>query len=139
MKALQTDPATSARMSGIRQAGTSVELLVGAVLRDAGIAYRKNVRSLPGSPDFANKSRRWAIFVNGCYWHHHTACKRATIPKRNADFWIDKFSTNRARDARAIQKLRHDGYRVMIVWECEEKAIERALSQILESCSVDRR
>lgn len=138
MKTLQTDPATSARMAGIRQAGTRIESLVGAVLRNAGIGYRKNVRSLPGSPDFANKSRRWAIFVNGCYWHHHTTCKKATVPKRNADFWIDKFRTNRARDARAIQNLRRDGYQVAIVWECEKNAIERALSQILESRGVDR-
>src|SRR5262245_29308629 len=25
--------------------------------------------SLPGTPDFANKSRRWALFVHGCFWH----------------------------------------------------------------------
>lgn len=138
MKALQTDPATSARMAGVRQTGTRIESLVGAVLRDAGVGYRRNVRSLSGSPDFANKSRRWAIFVNGCYWHHHTACKKATTPKRNADFWIDKFRTNRARDARTIRKLRREGYRVAIVWECEQDAIARALSQILESRGVDR-
>ena len=94
---------------------------------------------LPGSPDFANKSRRWAIFVNGCYWHHHTACGKATVPKSNAAFWIDKFRANRARDARAIRKLRRAGYRVVIVWECEKTALTRALSQIPESRGIDSR
>lgn len=138
MKALTTDPATSARMAGIRQKGTHIEAMVGGVLRAAGIGYRRNVRSLPGSPDFANKSRRWAIFVNGCYWHHHTACRNATVPKRNTGFWVDKFRANRTRDARAIRKLRRAGYRVAIVWECERTAVARKLSQILEPRGVDR-
>ena len=81
MKAPRPDPVTSARMAGIRQKGTKVERVVATVLRELALHYRKNVKQLPGSPDFANRSRRWAIFVNGCFWHHHTGCRKATVPK----------------------------------------------------------
>lgn len=139
MRATRPDPATSARMAGIRQKGTKIETVVAAVLRELHLHYRKNVKRLPGNPDFANRSRRWAIFVNGCFWHHHTGCRRATIPKSNADFWTAKFRDNRHRDARAISRLRQDGYRVIVVWECEKDRIHAKLAKILEPRRVDRR
>ncbi len=109
----------SALMQRVRQRKTAPEERVARILRDLGIAYRRNVRTLPGSPDFANRSRGWALFVNGCYWHHHTGCRRATTPKSNRDFWERKFADNRRRDARKIRELRAAGLRVLIVWECE--------------------
>lgn len=106
-------------MARVRQKGTEAELLVALVLRKQRFSYRLNVTSLPGSPDFANRKRRWATFVHGCFWHHHTGCKRATIPKTNEVFWRDKFKANRARDARSIRELRRRGFRVALIWECQ--------------------
>lgn len=113
------DARRSALMRRVRQKKTSAEESVASALRLAGIKYRRNVTTLPGSPDFANKSRRWAIFVNGCFWHHHTNCKRATVPKANHDFWREKFASNRRRDAKKIRLLRRAGYRVLLTWECQ--------------------
>lgn len=138
MKApLTVDPVTTARMAGVRQKGTRIETIVARVLRDMGIHYRKNVKRLPGSPDFANTSRRWAVFVNGCFWHHHTNCRKATVPKTNSDFWEKKFLDNRHRDAQSIRKLRRDGYRVIVIWECEKDRIRSKLGKILEPRRVD--
>ena len=137
MKAARTDPATSVRMAGIRQRGTKIETMVAVTLRDFGLHYRKNVKGLPGSPDFANRSARWAIFVNGCFWHHHTGCRKATVPKSNTRFWKLKFRDNQQRDARAIRFLRRDGYRVVTIWECQIDRIPSKLSKILEPRSVD--
>lgn len=92
MKVPQADPATSARMARVKQKGTKIETMVAIVLRELGLHYRKNVRQLPGSPDFANRTRGWAIFVNGCFWHHHTGCRKATTPKTNTDFWKGEVS-----------------------------------------------
>lgn len=127
-------------MSRVRRAGTKPELIVAASLRGAGHSYRKDVKSLPGRPDFANKLRRWAIFVNGCFWHHHTNCKRATVPATNSAFWTDKFRRNRLRDAAAVLALRRQGWRVGIVWECDlrdDAELDRRLRQILEPRGVD--
>lgn len=135
------DPRRSALMRAVRRTGTSPETIVSLALRELGAAYRRDVRSLPGSPDFANKKRRWAIFVNGCFWHHHKNCRRATIPKTNSAFWSAKFIDNRARDARSFRALRRRGYRVAVIWECEvaEAAdrLRKRISKVLESRRVD--
>ncbi len=126
-------------MARVRQSKTRPEALVSAILRRLGIHYRRNVGSLPGSPDFANISRRWAIFVNGCFWHHHTGCKRATTPKSNVEFWTSKFQTNRIRDASAIRLLRAKGFKVIVVWECQATQHSRRLRQILEARGINPR
>ncbi|MBR1197788.1 DNA mismatch endonuclease Vsr [Bradyrhizobium sp. AUGA SZCCT0158] len=133
------DPRTSARMARIRQKGTKIETIVAAALRDVGAYYRKNVKTLPGSPDFANRSKRWAIFVNGCFWHHHQGCSRATVPKSNRKFWTAKFRDNQRRDARCAMRLRREGYRVIIIWECQQDQIRDKLAKVLEPRSVDAR
>jgi DNA mismatch endonuclease, patch repair protein len=126
------DEARSALMRRVRRRDTAPERAVAAALRSLGLAYRKNVKTLPGSPDFANKRRRWAVFVHGCYWHRHRGCKRATVPKHNRAFWEAKFAANRKRDAAAIRELRKRGFKVVVVWECEATVAEGRLRQILE-------
>jgi DNA mismatch endonuclease, patch repair protein len=129
-------------MARVRQRGTAAELVVATSLRSLGASYRVNVRKLPGSPDFANQTRKWAIFVHGCFWHHHTGCKRATVPRSNKTFWREKFAANRARDQRAIFALRRSGYRVVIIWECEiavSDLVRAKLSQVFEPSGVDVR
>jgi DNA mismatch endonuclease (patch repair protein) len=132
-----TDPARSALMRRVRQARTAPEDRVAVLLRSLKIGYRRNVRGLPGTPDFANRSRRWAIFVMGCYWHHHTNCPHATVPKQNRTFWEAKFQANRRRDARKIQALRAKGIRVVLVWECDTKksmvGLTERLSDVLKA------
>ena len=113
-----TDPATSDRMKRVRQSGTKPEMEVAAALRELGIRYRLKNRDLPGNPDFANRLRAWAVFVNGCFWHGHTSCKRSIRPKTNSVYWFEKVQKNRARDAAGVRGLRLKGFKVVIVWEC---------------------
>lgn len=134
------DQRRSELMARVRQRGTAAEVAVAIVLRGLGHRYRLNVRRLPGSPDFANSTRRWAVFVHGCFWHHHTGCKRATIPKANETFWREKFAANRKRDANAVQRLRAARFRVALIWECQTFDVDRLgsrLSKVLESCGPD--
>ena len=121
---LRTDPQTSARLGRIRQHGTKPELAVRRVLYDLGLRYRVNNRDLPGSPDVANRKKKWAVFVHGCFWHAHEGCAKATVPKRNREFWLEKFQANRERDARAVGLLEQRGYRVITVWECEAATLK---------------
>ena len=127
---LRTDTETSARMANIRQSGTTPELAVRQIVSSLGHRYRLYNKDLPGSPDLANRSKGWAIFVHGCYWHRHKGCKRTTTPKRNRDFWEAKFARNVARDKRVIRQLRRDGYRVLVVWECQTKTPERVAMRV---------
>ncbi|WP_092228510.1 very short patch repair endonuclease [Bradyrhizobium sp. Gha] len=137
MKIIRPDAETSARMARIRQKGTKIEAAVALMLRDLGLHYRRNVRKLPGSPDFANQSKRWAVFVHGCFWHHHAGCYRATVPKSNRRFWLNKFHDNKRRDARSVRLLQREGYRVVVIWECQAHRIRDKLTKILETGRVN--
>lgn len=140
MRYAPPNSARSALMARVRQRGTSAERIVASILRSLGASYRLNVRGLPGTPDFANAKRKWAVFVNGCFWHNHSGCKAATIPKLNREFWRKKFVANRKRDARAIRTLRRSGFRVALVWQCELDAEERLrtrLSKLLEPSGIN--
>ena len=63
-------------------------------------------------------------------WHSHENCKKATIPKRNRAFWLEKFTQNRKRDAKRVQELRKMGYRVLVFWECELEDEDRLRRKI---------
>jgi DNA mismatch endonuclease (patch repair protein) len=121
-------------MRAVRRERTNPELAVARFLRARGVRFRTNVRSLPGSPDLANKTKKLAIYVHGCFWHRHAACKKATTPKQNAEFWRTKFEQNVARDRRKVQALRDLGFEVAVVWECEagnEKRLDRVLRKVI--------
>jgi DNA mismatch endonuclease (patch repair protein) len=120
-----TDARTSERMAGIRQRGTKAELYVRRVLHAMGFRFRIRNRDLPGSPDVANRRRRWAVFVHGCFWHRHPGCARTTSPKRNRAFWEEKFRANVERDAKAIAELVSRGYHAIVVWECETEDLDQ--------------
>lgn len=137
-----TDVATSLRMAGIRQRNTKPEQAVREHLYALGHRYRVENRDLPGSPDAANRSRRWAVFVHGCFWHSHTRCPKATVPKRNREFWLEKFRQNRERDARVVGELEEHGYLVVTVWECETqdaRGLRRRLHSLLRARHPRRR
>lgn len=119
---LRTTDYVSQRMGRVRQAGTTPELRVRQACSAIGMRYRTKNRDLPGCPDLANRSRRWAIFVHGCFWHRHSGCPRATTPKRNREFWLAKFARNRERDRKAFAALEAAGFAVQVVWECETES-----------------
>ena len=110
-------------MSRVPQKATTPEQRVAQALRALGLSYRRNVRSLPGTPDFSNRSKGWAIQVHGCFWHRHD-CKRATLPLHNRELWLEKFAKNQARDARCEAALGALGLRVVTIWECQTKDAE---------------
>lgn len=100
-------------MSRIRSRDTGPERRARPMLN--GLRVRAHPRGICGNPDFANKSRRVAVFVDGCFWH---GCPRHfRMPKSNVAFWSEKISRNRARDRRVRAALRRDGWAVLRIWE----------------------
>jgi DNA mismatch endonuclease (patch repair protein) len=117
-------------MSRIRSKGTTPERVVRALLANAGVKYRMNVRNLPGKPDFANKRQKFAVFVHGCFWHSHDNCKLASDPKSNRGYWRPKLERTKERDLSHVERLEQLGYRVLVIWECSSRMPERAAQQI---------
>lgn len=131
----------SRNMAAIKGANTKPEELVRKYLFSKGFRYRKNVRSLPGSPDVVLPKYKTVIFVNGCFWHMHD-CKWFKWPKSNADFWREKITKNVERDARNKEALEKDGWQVLTVWECElkknfEDTMSKAVSAIKTMNHID--
>ena len=114
--------ATRKSMQGNKRANTKPELLVRKKLREAGYpGYRLQWNKVPGHPDIAYPGRKVAIFVHGCFWHHHEGCKYASTPSTNVEYWENKFATNIARDEKNRRLLEEMGWKVSVVWECELK------------------
>ena len=118
-------------MSRIRGRDTAPEMAVRRELHAMGARFRLQARDLPGRPDVVNRSRRWAVFVHGCFWHAHEGCPGSGLPKTNVEAWRAKFLANRERDARSLAALEGAGYRVLVVWECacrDRGALRRELA-----------
>jgi len=106
-------------MAGIRNRNTKPELIVRSYLHRAGLRFTLHNKKLLGKPDLVLRRWRAVIFVNGCFWHRHRGCNFAYTPKTNARFWLKKLTDNVDRDQRTVRELRHQGWRVFTVWECQ--------------------
>lgn len=108
-------------MAAIKTRDTALEREVYKYIKGLGWSISCQQRDMPGKPDFVIKDFRVVIFVNGCFWHQHAKCKKATIPKTNTAFWKEKLDKNRIRDKRVRSLLRKSGWNVVTLWECEIK------------------
>jgi DNA mismatch endonuclease, patch repair protein len=106
-------------MAGISGKETKPEVLVRKFLFSKGFRYRKNVKTLPGKPDIVLPKFKTAIFIHGCFWHGHSRCKRAALPKTNNSFWKTKVKGNKERDKRNYLELKRMGWHVITIWQCE--------------------
>jgi DNA mismatch endonuclease, patch repair protein len=108
-----------ALMARIRSRDTVPERRVRSMLHSYGYRFRLHRRDLPGRPDIVLPGRQMALFVHGCFWHSHRRCKRASTPKSNRAYWIEKLEGNARRDRKNAARLRRLGWRVAIIWECQ--------------------
>ncbi len=106
-------------MAAIRSRDTQPELAVRRLLHGAAYRYRVGQRVAGFRPDLVFTRRRKAVFVHGCFWHGHEACRRTGTPRTRAEYWRGKLAGNRARDERALQALQAAGWEVLTLWECE--------------------
>lgn len=111
----------SARMSLIKGKNSRPEMKIRKLVYSLGYRYRLHVKTIPGSPDLVFRGKKKIIFVHGCFWHRHESCHLARVPKTRPEFWIPKLEKNRQRDAAILQKLSADGWKVLVIWECQIK------------------
>jgi DNA mismatch endonuclease, patch repair protein len=110
----------SAIMARVRNRNTTPERIVRSTLHRLTYRYRLHARRLPGNPDLSFPSRRIALFVHGCFWHRHQACRRGkALPVAQQDYWSKKFERTIARDKENTAALAQNGWTVIVVWECQ--------------------
>ncbi len=113
-------------MSRVKGKETTPEIIVRKYLFSRGLRYRKNVKTLPGTPDIVLPKYKTVVLVNGCFWHGHKDCKPAHLPATNLDYWERKIADNVERDERKRQELEKLGYKVLVVWQCQLKTKVRS-------------
>ena len=109
-------------MSHIRgRNNKGTELVLATLLRKNRITGWRRHSPLPGTPDFAIRDSRLAIFVDGCFWHGCARCTRNLTPATNRKYWSKKIVANKKRDRRADRTLRVGGWHVLRIWEHDLK------------------
>ena len=115
----------SRNMATIRSKDTRPEIYFRKLLFAQGYRYSLNSKKIPGHPDIYLRKYNTAIFIHGCFWHRHSGCKYAYMPKSRVEFWQKKFEANVKRDYIVRMELRDKGIKCLIVWECTVRRIKR--------------
>jgi DNA mismatch endonuclease, patch repair protein len=125
----------SENMRRIRSKNMAPEVAVRSLVHQLGFRFGLHSTALPGSPDLVLKRHKKIVFVHGCFWHQHKKCREGRVPSSRREYWVPKLARNQARDAANISKLRRQGWRCLVVWECELKdaAILNRLATFLAS------
>lgn len=112
-------------MSAIKSKDTKPEVYLRKLLYHQGFRYRKNYSAVFGHPDIYLPKYKVAIFVHGCYWHRHSGCQYAYMPKSRVEFWQKKFDDNIRRDKLVRETLENQGIRCIVVWKCTIKKMQK--------------
>ena len=115
-----SSPGVRHGMQANRGRDTKPEMTVRRAAHAAGLRFRvdyRPIQELNRRADLVFTRAKVAVFVDGCFWHgcptHHT------VAKSNADFWAQKVTRNRERDAETDRLLRDAGWTVIRAWEHE--------------------
>lgn len=124
MNSWASTPAVRNAMRANKARDTKPELALRSALHALGLRYRVGVRpdlDLRRTADVTFRKERIAVFVDGCFWH---GCVEHYRPSTggNSQFWADKVSSNRRRDAETTRHLEERGWTVIRVWEHEDAA-----------------
>lgn len=121
-------------MSQIRKTDSKPERVLRSALWSAGLrGWRKNVRSIPGTPDVVFPRWRLSIFVDGTFWHGHPDKFK---PGKSGEYWDNKIRRNMERDLRVNEQLIEQGWTVIRFWEFEVlEDTEHCLDRIVKALS----
>jgi DNA mismatch endonuclease (patch repair protein) len=125
MKKLSPTERRSALMASIPSKNTWPEITVRRLLHAMGYRFRLHCRQLPGCPDIILAKHKAVVFVHGCFWHQHEGCAGSHLPRARTGYWWPKLERNRRRDQEAVEALRALEWRVLVVWECEIRDLEK--------------
>lgn len=128
----------SQNMARIKGKNTSPELAVRKGLSARGLRYRLQYRTPGGRADLAMPAKRFALFIDGCFWH---GCPEHYVrPRSREEFWTAKLQENVARDRRQVAALAEAGWTVVRIWEHEvveapSVVVDKVLTALKESAS----
>ncbi|MCR5488149.1 MAG: very short patch repair endonuclease [Lachnospiraceae bacterium] len=128
-------------MASIKSKDTSIEKTLRSALWSKGYRYRKNDRSLPGSPDIVLTKYRIAIFCDGEFFHGKDweVLKPRLETGGNKEYWIKKISRNMERDDEINKKLLYMDWTVIRFWGREILKNTELCIRVIEECIFDKK
>lgn len=119
------------KIMGSIKAVSKLETMVTQELWRRDYRFRRNVRSLMGTPDIAIKKFKVVIFIDSCFWH---LCPiHGRIPKSNVDFWTEKLNRNKERDKEVTQYYEEKDWNILRLWEHEIRGeFDEAIQKICD-------
>jgi len=109
----------SFNMRSIRSSHTQMEQKLAEALWQNGLRYRRNNGTIPGNPDFAFRSLRVAVFVDGEFFHGKDWETQKYRIKSRREFWWPKIERNMRRDEEVNRLLSEQGWIILRFWSQE--------------------
>jgi len=126
----------SKHMSKIRSKDTKPELAFRKALHAKGVRYRTFSKSLPGKPDLSSVKRKFAVFIDGEFWHGYDWAVQREKIKSNREFWIAKIERNMQRGREVDAELEKMGIKVFRFWSKEvKKDLDVCVQKVLDHLS----
>nr|WP_314897912.1 very short patch repair endonuclease [uncultured Flavobacterium sp.] len=121
----------SKTMSAIRSTNTKAEVRLAKALWHLGYRYRKNNKSIFGTPDLTLKKLKIAIFVDSEFFHGKDWETQKDRVKTNPEYWQKKIERNIQRDLEVSNYLESQNWKVLRFWSVEiEKNLEDCVAKI---------
>jgi DNA mismatch endonuclease (patch repair protein) len=121
----------SKTMSAIRSTNTKDEVRLAKALWHLGYRYRKNNKTVFGTPDLTFKKWKIALFVDSEFFHGKDWETQKDRVKTNTKFWQKKIERNRQRDMEVNKTLKAQGWIVLRFWSAEiEENLEECIAKI---------
>lgn len=124
-----TQEQRSKLMSSIRSTNTKDEIRLAKALWRLGYRYRRNNKTVFGTPDFTFKKIKIAIFVDSEFFHGKDWETRKK-PQTNPEFWIKKIERNMQRDIEVNAYLESQNWKILRFWSNDIK-------KNLDSCILE--
>lgn len=124
-------------MSAIRSTNTKDEVRLAKALWHLGYRYRKNNRTVFGTPDLTFKKLKIAIFVDSEFFHGKDWETHKDRVKTNTEFWQKKIERNIQRDVEVNNYLESQNWKVIRFWSHEiEKNLENCVVVIQQEIAL---
>lgn len=128
----KTPEQISRNMRKIKNKDSDIEIILRKELWSRGLHYRKNVKSVFGTPDIAFIGKKIAIFCDSEFWHGYAWEISKDDFKSRREFWIPKIEKNIQRDQEVNEKLRTEGWAVFRFWGREIKKDASGCADIIQ-------
>ena len=121
----------SKNMRAIHSTNTKDEVRLAKALWNLGYRYRKNNKTVFGTPDLTFKKLKIAIFVDSEFFHGKDWETHKDRVKTNTEFWQKKIERNMHRDIEVNKYLESQNWKVLRFWSEEvEKNLEDCVAKI---------